>query len=71
MRVVFLTYYLNVLPVHVSFGYSLLEGCVKTDAIDDAESCCAQLEDNPTVFLYIVELLGEQIDIESALRMTH
>jgi hypothetical protein len=63
----YLSDYLDILPLAVSLGYSLSQCCIKTDTVNDTKTSRTDLQNNPTILFYIVELLSEQIDVESAL----
>jgi len=52
------------LDIKVTFIKCLANSCIKTDAIDDTQTRCTHLKENPAILLYIVELLSEQVDIE-------
>jgi hypothetical protein len=61
------SYYFNVTPVTIAFRHSLLEGSVQAHFVDETQTRCANFEANPATFLYIVELLAEQVHIERTL----
>jgi hypothetical protein len=65
---VLVSYNFNVLPIHEAFGYGLLQSGVQTYFINHAKTSGANLQLNPAILLYIVELLAEQVDVKASLR---
>jgi hypothetical protein len=51
----------------MALGNGLLEGSVKTHLVNQTKAGSTNLQLYPTVLLYIVELLAEQIDIKTTL----
>ena len=61
------SYYFNILPVNEALFNGLLQGGIETYFINQTKASSADLQLNPAVLLYIVELLAEQVYIEGAL----
>ena len=62
--------YFDVLAVAVALGNSRSKGAVEAYLVDETKAGSRNLKRNPAVLLYIVELLGEEVGIESALGTT-
>ena len=62
-----ISYHFNILPVYISVGNSLLQCSVKTYFINHAKASGADLQLNPAILLYIVELLAEEVNVKASL----
>jgi len=67
---VLLTDYFNLIPIAISLGYRVVQRSVKSNFIDEAETCGTDTKAYPAILLYIVEFLRKQVYIESTLGTT-
>src|SRR5574344_722054 len=61
------SYHFNILPVHETFGNSLLQGSIQTYFINHTQTSSTDLQLNPASLLYIVEFLAEQVNVKATL----
>ena len=63
----FLSDYLNVFPIAISFGHGAAERGVQANFVDEAQTGGADAEADPAVLFNIVEFLIEQVYVKRAL----
>ena len=62
--------YTNVLPITITLGHCILQSGVESYLVNVAQTGSADVQTNPAVLFYIVELLCEQVHVEASLRAT-
>ena len=62
--------YTNVLPITIALSHCILQSGVESYLVDVAQTGSADVQTDPAVFFHIIELLREQIHVESPLRAT-
>ena len=62
--------YTNVFPITIALSNSVLEGSIQSDLVDVAQAVGTNVQADPAILLHVVELLGEEVHIKSALGAT-